>query len=318
MTSALRTTVCLLAALVPAVARADAPSNATPMAANAREAARGLAAQALSSYDAGDLAVALPLFEKADALYPTPQYRVYIARAYAKLGQLRRAVAEYDEALLLPLPPEAPPSFVDARKTALNERTEAEKRLAIVAVEVSGAPSADVTIKVDGEAIRPEAGGYLMLDAGHHRLAAKAPTTSETVEVVELTEGRSSSVRFALTPLSDTAGDGAKRPFRALAIASGAVGASGLVLAVASGAVLAQKRGAILDACPSRACSPDGRALIDGLPPVERANLAGWIAAAAGGAFAAAFVTLDHRAPKTTVTPAVLPGGAFAFVTRKF
>src|SRR5260221_7739043 len=80
-------------------------------------AARVLAAEAMKLYDAGQYVRSTELFEKADAQYPSPTYRVYAARAYARGGKLRRAIARYTEATQMSPPPGAPPSFVEAQRT---------------------------------------------------------------------------------------------------------------------------------------------------------------------------------------------------------
>lgn len=306
----------LLAALLPAVAWAQAPPGATAqVAADARETARGLTAQAVKMYDAGEFALALELFVKADTLYPAPQYRVYAARAYAKLGKLRKAVAKYDEATKMPLPPDAPPSFVEAQKTAADERAETAKRISILRIDVTGAPAADVKLTVDGEPVSPADRLRLELDPGRHQIAATAPRTRGSSRTVELREGASSSVLVTLEPVAAPA-----RPWRMLAITSGAVGGVGLIAAIASGAVLAEKRGAILDECPNNLCTPTGRALIDSVAPIEHVNLAGFLLAAAGGVAAGTFLYLDLRKskPATAIVPAPLPGGVGVWATRRF
>jgi hypothetical protein len=297
------------------VAWAQAPPSTTAqVAGGARETARGLTAQAVKLYDAGEFALALELFEKADTLYPTPQYRVYAARAYAKLGKLRRAVAKYDEATQVPLPPDAPPSFVEAQKTAADERAETAKRIPILRIDVTGAPAADVTLTVDGEPVSPAGRLRLELDPGRHRIAATAPQTHGSSQTVDLREGASSSVLVTLKPVAPA------RHWRILAITTGAVGGAGLIAAIASGVVLAEKRSAILDDCPNNLCTPTGRALINSVAPIEHVNLAGWILAAAGGAAAGTFLYLDLRAskPATAIVPAPLPGGVGVWVTRRF
>jgi hypothetical protein len=110
------------------------------------------------------------------------------------------------------------------------------------------------------------------------------------------------------------------RPWRPLAITTGVVGGAGLVAAIVSGAVLADKHSAILRECPKERCTPTGRALIDSVGPIDRVNLGGWIAAAAGGAATAVFLYLDLRGskPAVAIAPAPLPGGGGVWVTRSF
>jgi hypothetical protein len=286
-------------------------------AAGVRETARGLAAEAVKLYDTGDFALALELFEKADALYPAPQYRVYVARTCTKLGKLRRALARYDEAMQMPRPPGAPPSFVAAQQTAAEERSQTAGRLPILRIDVTGARAEDVMLTVDGEPVPAPKWARLELDPGPHSITATAPRTRGSSQTVELREGATSSVLVTLLPLEDAA---RPRPFRPLAIATGTVAGAGLVVAIATGAVLAEKRSAILRECPNNLCTPAGRALINGVPPIEHVNLGGWILAAAGAAAAAAFLYLDLRKPSraAAIVPTALPGGAGVWVTARF
>lgn len=301
------------------------PATTTPAttmpAAEAHEAARKLSAQAVKLYDLGEFALSLELFEKADALYPSPSYRVYMARAYAKLGKVRKSVATYDEAIHMTRPPSAPAGFVEAQQAAAEERAETAKRLAVLRIDVTGARAEDVTLTVDGETVSAASRLRVELDPGRHQIAATSPQTAARSQSVELKEGASSTVSLALEPR-----DGSVPPFRPLAITAAALSGAGLVVAVASGVVLAEKHNAILQECPNRVCSPAGRALIQSVSPINDVNLAGIVVAAASGTAAAVFLTLHLRGPKsatatattTAIVPAPLPGGGGLWVTRSF
>lgn len=313
------TVLVLLAALLPAAAWAQAPQGTTAQtgAASAHETARGLAGQAVKLYDTYEFALALELFEKADALFPTPQYRAYVARTYAKLGKLRKAIAKYDEAVQMPRPASVPPGFAEAQKLAAEERAEIAKRLPTLRIDVTGARAEDVTLTVDGEVVPSQKWARLELDPGRHQIAATAPRTHGGSQTVDLREGAPASVAVKLLPLEDVP---ASRPWRTVAIATGAVGGVGLITAIATGVVLSQKHSAILNDCPGNRCNPEGRALINSLPPIEHANLAGWIVTATGGAAAIISAVLDARGskPATAIAPVALPGGGGVWFTRRF
>jgi hypothetical protein len=311
--AATATLALLLVVLAPAGARAEGAGD------EARDAARALAAQALKAYEAGDSAAALELFEKADARYPAPQYRIYVARANAKLGKLRKAVAAYDAAVSMPLPAGAPASFAEAQKTASEERAELEKRLATLHVDVKGATPGGATVAIDGEPASADGREVRGLDPGPHRVVVTAGGAEHAISV-DLREGAASTVGVSFSGAALEARPSTSRPFRTAAIASGAIGGAGLVLAIATGAVLVDRHATIGRECPNQACSPAGRALIDGNGPIDAANLAGWIVTAAGAAATAAFLIVDHTqaAPTTALVPAVLPGGAGAWLTRRF
>lgn len=305
----------LLAAVLPVEASAEAAPATTPQSAEAYETARKLSTDAVKLYDLGKFELALDLFEKADALYAAPSYRVYVARAYAKLGKLRRSIAKYDEAIQMARPPGAPPSFLEAQQTAAEERAETVKRVPSLRIEVTGAPAEDVTLTVDGEPVTAPDWPHVELDPGRHQIAATSPPNLAGSQSVELGESMSTTVQLALLPPAAPS-----PPFRPLAITAGALGGAGLIVAVVSGAVLAGKHSAIEQECPNQLCSPAGRALINSVPPINAVNLGGWIAAAAGGTAAAVLLALHIRGskPATAIAPAPLAAGGGLWISGTF
>jgi tetratricopeptide (TPR) repeat protein len=292
----------------PAQAQPGAPSPA------ALASARGIAAQAMRFYDAGQYGRAIELFEKADAEYPSPTYRVYAARAYVRWGKLRRAVARYTEAVQMS-PPTGAATFVEAQKTAADERAELVQRLAVLRIEVTGAPPEAVTLTVDGERIPAGDWAAVRLDSGPHQIEAVAEATSAS-RGVSLVERASERVTLELKPP-------VFGRFTVPIVTAFAVGGAGLVVAIVTGGVLGAKHAAINASCSNKACTPTGTALIKSLPPLDDANSAGWGIGLIGlslGGLGAVLATIDRNRTKraTALLPAALPGGGGLWVTGRF
>jgi hypothetical protein len=306
-----------LVTLSPSSARAQTivppPVKVPGVTSAARDTARTLAAEALKLYEAGQYAASIELFEKADAQYPAPQYRVYAARAYAKSGKLRRAVDGYSAAVQMTAPPGAPASFRDAQKTAADERVEVQARLARLHVQVRGAPLQGVTLTLDDQPVPPASWHGIEHEPGLHQLAAGATGYVGVSQTVKLAEGAVEDAVLVLLPAPHG------RPIAQLELAAGGVGSAGFVVAVVTGAVLAVKHGEIEKDCPNKLCTPAGRALIDTTGPINAVNVVGWTLGLAGLAGVVALVVVDRGGQKqTAIVPSALPGGGGLWITGRF
>jgi hypothetical protein len=67
-------------------------------------------------------------------------------------------------------------------------------------------------------------------------------------------------------------------------------------------------------------CTPAGRALINGVGPIDAANTAGWVLGLTGVAAGAVLLFLgrDGRPPGASIAPIALPGGGGLRVTGRF
>jgi hypothetical protein len=280
-----------------------------------RDVARGLAAQALKLYESGEYAPSIELFEQADAQYPAPQYRVYAARAYAKSGKLRQAAAWYARAVEMTPPPGSPPSFREAQKTAVDELALVRGRIAVLRLDVTGAPPANVAVTVDGEPVAPASFDRVAVDPGRHQVTATAAGYTGVSRTVEVGEGGVQPVPLALLPAVPVQ----TTDLRTVTYVAAGVAGVGFIVAVATGGVLASKHSAILAACPNMICTPAGRALINSTGPIDAANVVGWVIGLAGAAGAVATVVIDRTGKReTAVLPVVLPGGGGIWITRSF
>lgn len=180
------------AAVSPAQESADA----------ARDAARPIAAGGLDHYDAGRYPEAIEHFQRADALFPTPHYRVYLARANGKLGRLLAAASAYAGAAGMPLPEDAAPSFLEAQATARVEAAELQERIPIVDVVVVGPAPGDVRIVVDGASVDPANQRHISVDPGAHTIVASAPGFETSTRAVQLAEASVIRLDFALSQVT--------------------------------------------------------------------------------------------------------------------
>jgi hypothetical protein len=266
----------------------------------------------LKLYEAGQYAAAIELFERADAQYPAPQYRVYAARAYAKSGKLRRATELYASATQVPPPPGAPASFRDAQKTAVDELAEVRARLSRLRIQIRGVPLQEVALTVDGQPV-PVGERQVDVDPGPHRIMAVAAGYTAASQAVQLGEGAVENVALVLLPAS------ASPTLSTAEWIAGGAGSAGFVVAAVTGGVLAAKRSAIEKECPNKLCTPAGRALINGIGPIDAANVVGWTLGLAGLAGVVVLVVVDHTGQKpTAIVPAALPGGGGLWITRRF
>jgi hypothetical protein len=156
---------------------------------------------------ARDLMGALALYQAAYALVAAPSIQFEIAKTRVALGQL---IAGREAALAvnrLPRMPDEPLPFTQARGGAQRLASALEARIPSLVVRVSGTPAGTVaTVRVDGEAIPPEAQSVpRKLDPGLHVVVATATGANEVTQQVTLAEGARARLDIALTPLAPAA-----------------------------------------------------------------------------------------------------------------
>lgn len=155
----------------------------------ALEAARSLAREAMAYYQAGNFEGAAVGFRKADAVYAAPQYRIYEARALAKLGKVASAARAYDRVMALPVPDGAPASFAEAQRTAVSEVAELRKRVPVIRMLVTDAPIGIVVVMVDGVNV-PRAGwARVEVDPGSHAVVISAAGYDGISRTLDMREG---------------------------------------------------------------------------------------------------------------------------------
>jgi hypothetical protein len=149
--------------------------------------------EAKKKFDADDFAGALPLYEKADTLYPGSAPKHKIALCYDKLGKTAEAVAAY-KAFLGSNPSD---KYAD-RVTAANARV----------AELEATMPSTVIIKVAPEGVAaqitvngtPATGPELTLPAGEHTIVVTAEGHTPLTEVVTLRGNEKRELSLTLTP----------------------------------------------------------------------------------------------------------------------
>ncbi len=105
-----------------------------------KDEARGYARQATELYEAGKLEEAFVLFRKANALYPTPQGKLYVARCHAKLGHLLLARDLYTDLAFTVPPAGASQNVRDAHAAAQTELDALRPRIPALTLVLVGGP----------------------------------------------------------------------------------------------------------------------------------------------------------------------------------
>lgn len=165
-----------------------------------REAARPIAAAAIAAYDARQYVIAITGFEQADALYPTPQYRIYIARANKWLGKVASAARAYEAVMSLTPGPDAPRDFASVQSTAASELAEIRPRIPTVAVQIAGAQGQQLRVTIDGEAVPGHLLERMEVDPGEHTIQASAPGFTPASTHLQIAESTFTRVSLKLEP----------------------------------------------------------------------------------------------------------------------
>lgn len=162
-----------------------------------REAARPIAAAAMAAYDARNYVAAITGFTQADSLYPTPQYKVYIARANKWLGKVASAARAYQAAASMQPTADSPRDFASVQATAASEFADIRLRIPIVAIQIVGVSSGEAHVTLDGEPIPGHLLERLEVDPGDHTIQASAPGFAPATAHLQIVES-------TFTPLSLT------------------------------------------------------------------------------------------------------------------
>jgi len=261
--------VMALVATLCAGGRASAqPAPPEPESSDAvKAAARTLASKGIQLFEEGHYAEAYAHLDRAQAVFPAPVHLVYMARAQAALGKLLAARRLYQQALAEPAAADAPPAIRETRKAAKDELDAMRRRIPTLAVRIAGAPSARVTLSIDGAATSPP-GGRAELDPGEHVVEAVAEGSRSAKRTVVLREGEAVEIELRLgreTPASRSPDTGPapapRKPTASLlpAAIAFAVGGAALGVGTITGAMSLAKVGDLKDRCVGTHCPFEDR-----------------------------------------------------------
>jgi hypothetical protein len=168
--------------------------------ADALAAARRVFAQGLEDEDAKRYEVALDEFQQVAKVKETSNVRYRIASCLDALGRLAEALLNYNVATRLGANDPAAGDTVHAARTRAAQLDVVVPRLTL-GLPTPSPPNLHVLI--DEVPVDPDAlGGPLLLDAGHHSIAATATGTSAFRTSMTLPEGSRASIAIELPPLA--------------------------------------------------------------------------------------------------------------------
>jgi hypothetical protein len=183
-----RTLVPLLLALVTSFssqAGAEGPS------AQDRATARLLAEEADKKQEAGDLAGALELFQRADAIYPAPSLKVAIARVLVKQSKIIEAHELLLDVARSAPQKEEPAVWASAREAARQEAEALAPRVPRIEISLLGLDRDVVpTVLLDGKRIPNASIGVVrLINPGAHRVRAEAEGYLPAEQLIQMAEG---------------------------------------------------------------------------------------------------------------------------------
>lgn len=190
--------LAIAAAIAHASVAAAQPAGPAPSA--ALDKARVFAREAMTLYEAGRYPAAAAAFEKADAAYAAPQYRLYLARSLAKLDKLVGAAQAYDRAIKMPVPAGAAASYVDAQKTAAQELQAIQAQIPVLHVVAARLPSG-VRLTLDEVDLPRSYWERIEVDPGRHTLVLSAEGHETVTRKIELARGGVEKVDVTMKPL---------------------------------------------------------------------------------------------------------------------
>lgn len=226
------------------------PAQATPSEAD-RLAARTLLLEGRKKLEAGDPKAALEFFQKAHALMHVPTTGLDLAKAHAALGQLVEARAAVDEVTRMPVNPNEPAAFTDARQNAKEALEALDGRIPSITLHVTGVPLRTVRATIDGVAIPwSDLGAPHKANPGAHEVIVTAPGAPTWKQTVKLIEGQTAPVelRIELQPGTGASSKAEGPAWRTTAMWVGAgLSLVGVGLGVGFSAAAAVKNGQMED-----------------------------------------------------------------------
>jgi hypothetical protein len=168
-----------------------------------KDKARALLLDGRAQLAAGNLEVAVQLFEAAHFIMGVPTTGLDLARGLAARGQLIRARSVALAVERMPASPSEPKAFTNAREAAGQLARGLEARIPALVIEVKGPKAgAKVDVAVDGEMVPPgRLGRAWKVDPGEHAVAAAAEQFQLELKTVQVNEGEWARVTIPLRPL---------------------------------------------------------------------------------------------------------------------
>lgn len=189
----------LLTALTPSIAFAETPAEN-------KAAARALALEALQLAAEDRCSEAIPLLERAEALFHAPTILANLGECQLRVGRLVEGTETLHRVVREELPASAPKAFVDAQNKARTLLAEAQPKIAslVIRVEPADVPELEVTVN-DVAIANALIGAPRPTDPGSHHIAVSAPGYRTESRSVTLEEGGAETIELRLQPIEASA-----------------------------------------------------------------------------------------------------------------
>lgn len=229
-----------------------------------RSTARELALEGHNALKAGDYALAVDRFTRADRLVHAPTLLVDLARSYVGLGRLVQAHEAFQQVLREGVAADAPASWHKALQVAGDEDNALKPRLAWVTIRVAGASTARV--KLDDEDLPPASLGVRRaVDPGHRSVVVEAEGFLTERSTIDVGEGEARELGLSLKRDPDYRPPPKPRPRerpvlvvqapiqrqRVSAYVAFGVGGAGLILGSVTGILTLKAGGDLAATCPN-------------------------------------------------------------------
>lgn len=286
--------------------------------------ARALATEGAEKFAAEDFRTALDRFSKANQIVPAPTIAIYVARCHVKLGQLVEAQVVYQKILAEPVAPKSPAQVKQAVKDAQNELDALLSRIPQIQFSIQGPNPSDTKVQIDGVDRSGDAGAWVPMNPGVHKLRAEA-ADCDPVELefeLRVSERRPIPVQLAkrvpapvpvlpppvpvptyVAPPPPTPAPAPPPPppstgsstMTAGYVTLG-VGAAGLVAGGVLGLLTLQKKGDFTNSCAGKSCPPEAESDYNRSKSYATFSTVGFVV---GGVLVATGVTLVAISPRS-------------------
>lgn len=310
----------IFAAAVICAATVTHNAGAQEIDAATRNAARELATEGSTLYEANDFEQAYDRFNRAYQLVRVPTVGLWSARSLVKAGRWVEAAERYLEIERTELPEGAPADHARAREEAAAERKELLPRIPAVRITVEGADASEVFVTLDGVLVQTALLGVKRpVNPGKRRV--KGLRGEKVVEAsFDLAEGEFREVKlvFPQAPAqpaaqpapsapSAAASSGAAAPItvdggglnqRTLGFVALGVGGAALVTGSVFGVLALSQQSDLESKCPRHECEPPFHSDVDDYELKKTIAGAGLVAGVVLGATGAVLLLTAPSAVK--------------------
>jgi hypothetical protein len=138
---------------------------------------------------------ALDRFSRSYSVFAAPTTALRIAQCKVSLGKLLEGAEGYRALANMQIPPNSPPAFFEAQKTASTELSAVDPRIPRAKINVTPANVPGLTVTVDGQPMNVAlVGASRPVDPGSHKVVANAPGYWQVEMAFEIKEKETKDV----------------------------------------------------------------------------------------------------------------------------